>query len=110
MSEKRKGDESLATSLPSKRQKRMWEYEVKVKVKTREEGEMLMRTLQVDEEVRPDRVQRVFYVESSGEGNGGVFACKLSAGSLRDLRTSVQSFYDMLILSTRTVATFSSLA
>ena len=78
----------------------MWEYEARVCVGGREEAEMVMRTLQVDGEVRPERVRREFRIE------GSEFVCHMQAENLRDLRTSVQSFFDMSILTVRTVAAF----
>mmetsp|Transcript_9186 Transcript_9186/g.13905 ORF Transcript_9186/g.13905 Transcript_9186/m.13905 type:complete len:87 (-) Transcript_9186:1322-1582(-) len=65
-------------------------------------AEMVMTTMEVDQEVKPHVCRRKYSV-SEDEKNFIVF---FEAKSAHSLRTSVQTFYDMTILATRTANAF----
>jgi hypothetical protein len=72
-------------------------------------AEMVMKTLQVDKEIRPHLVRRKFDVRESEMGECKELHVLFEAHNAQDLRTSVRSFFDFLILSTRTVRAFGDL-
>jgi len=61
---------------------------------------IVMNTLEVDKELRPSLVQRSMTVENSN------LKVSMSSSELRMLRTSISSFFDMILLATRTINQF----
>jgi len=63
-------------------------------------GQMVYNTLVVDTELKQDLVQRSYAVQ------GNRFVATFSSDSAKMLRTSVSSFYDMLLLATKAIEMF----
>lgn len=76
------------------------EYSVRVPFGRAEWAEMVFNTLSVDTELKEDVVQRHYKVEKD------VFEATFKAQSAKMLRTSVSSFYDMLLLAVQTLERF----
>jgi EKC/KEOPS complex subunit LAGE3/PCC1 len=78
-----------------------WKYKYHFRVEYPETyAEMVRTTMEVDKEIRPHLIRRVYSVE------GNEFVAFFEAKSCKDLRVSLTSFYDMLLLATRTINAF----
>lgn len=66
---------------------------------------MIKETLDVDKEIRPTLVRR-WYEVCEGNDHTQELRVRFEAHTPQDLRTSVRSFFDFLILTTRTVRAF----
>ena len=71
-------------------------------------AEMIARSLSVDEELQPDKVQRHFtYSSIEGSSSGAAeLKASFSASDARMLRVSLSSFYDMSAVCLRTLQEF----
>ena len=80
-----------------------WKYKCEVRIEyPRDFAQMVKNTMEVDKELRPQLVRRTYSVEENH------LVALFEAKACRDLRTSMTSFFDMVLLATRTVNTFGS--
>ncbi len=75
-------------------------FEVSVPFVRAELAEMVLRTLEVDVELREDVVSRSYRRDDN------CFVAVFSGRSAKMVRTCVTSFYDMLLLAVRTAERF----
>ena len=77
------------------------QYCVEIPFERSEWAHMVYNTLAVDTELKEDLVQRHYEI-----ANERVFIARFSSNSAKMLRTSVSSFYDMLLLACKTIEQF----
>jgi len=77
-----------------------FKYELEVKFPRNEWANVVRNSLAVDKELHPDQVKKSLTVE------GETLKCVFVAVDPKILRTAVSSFYDFLILVTKTVDQF----
>ncbi len=68
---------------------------------TLEEAEVFKQCMEVDEELQPTKISRSFSVQE-----GGVLVVNFVATDPKVLRVAMSSFYDMAIVSCKTLLAF----
>ncbi|GLD95066.1 hypothetical protein PINS_up003691 [Pythium insidiosum] len=77
-----------------------YECEIALSFPEAEDAQHAMMTIQVDEELQPEKIHRTLSV------NGSDLIVHFEATEIRLLRAAVSSFYDMALLVSRTLLEF----
>ncbi|KAJ0401512.1 hypothetical protein P43SY_009372 [Pythium insidiosum] len=77
-----------------------YECEIALSFPAAEDAEHAMMTIQVDEELQPEKIHRTLAVK------GNDLIVHFEATEIRLLRAAVSSFYDMALLVSRTLLEF----
>eukprot|EP00457_Paulinella_chromatophora_P028581 gb/GEZN01035304.1/.p1 GENE.gb/GEZN01035304.1/~~gb/GEZN01035304.1/.p1 ORF type:complete len:115 (+),score=27.22 gb/GEZN01035304.1/:33-377(+) len=93
--------EKEAAAAAAAPQKRTHSFVLRIKFSSAEEATVIQRSLEIDEEIRPDRITRVLTREGTA-----TLVYTFNAAELRFLRVAVSSHLDMLKLASRTLAEF----
>ena len=78
-----------------------YKSEIRMQMGTVEEAEVFKQCMEVDEELQPTKISRSFSVQE-----GGVLVVNFVATDPKVLRVAMSSFYDMAIVSCKTLLAF----
>jgi hypothetical protein len=82
-----------------------YKSEIRLQFESQEKARVLMDCLSVDEELQPTKISRSFSVEPAT--TGAVLVVNFVATEPKVLRVAMSSFYDMAIVSCKTMLEFS---